>query len=91
MLTILKISKSYIEQSKENYNLSQPKQELKKNLTFDGFKSPNIVCRGKNCSVKKYHSRKFFRSLLNFIFLSKILKLTFNGIRQIIWNYFREP
>jgi hypothetical protein len=41
-----------LEQSKENYNLSQPKKELGKNLAFEGYESPNLDYRGQNCSVK---------------------------------------
>jgi hypothetical protein len=30
-----------LELSKENYNSSQPKKELRKNPAFEGYKSPN--------------------------------------------------
>jgi hypothetical protein len=32
--------------------LSQPKKKLGKNLAFEGYKSPNLVYRGKNWSGK---------------------------------------
>jgi hypothetical protein len=40
---------------------------FEKNLAFEGFKSPNLVNRGKNCPVKKHPSqtkeKKIRRSL----------------------------
>jgi hypothetical protein len=41
-----------LEQSKENFDLSQPKKQLRKNLAFVGYKSLNLDYRGKNCPVK---------------------------------------
>jgi hypothetical protein len=49
---ILNISIVNLEQSKEKYNFSQPQKELGKNPAFEGYKSPNLVYRGKNCPVK---------------------------------------
>jgi hypothetical protein len=51
MLMILNIS-IILKKSKENYNLSQPKKELGKNLAFEGYKSPKLDNLGKSCPVK---------------------------------------
>jgi hypothetical protein len=34
-----------LKQSKDSYNLYQPKKELRKNLAFVGYKSPNLDYR----------------------------------------------
>jgi hypothetical protein len=51
MLMILNIP-IILNKVRKNYNLSQPKQELRKNLAFVGYEIPKLDYRGKNCPVK---------------------------------------